>query len=114
MSRFPRHRFPTLSIVTNGVNIDLDASAIMLGAKLEPKDLVFFGKLRSSDGSIRHAGDEREGDEEGDDERILIDLGRVHESVHYIGIVVNSYSGQELNDGNARCPLRVVLLTLVN
>lgn len=44
-------------------------------------------------------GDEREGDEKGDDESIHIDLGLVHESVSYIGIVVNSYSGQELNDG---------------
>ena len=26
-------------------------------------DLVYFGKLRSSDGSIQHGGDEREGDE---------------------------------------------------
>ena len=43
--------------VTNGVNIDLDASAIMLGPKLDLRDLVFFGKLRSSDGSIRHGGE---------------------------------------------------------
>jgi len=84
--------------VTNGVNIDLDASAIMLGSNLSLKDIVFFGKLQSSDGSIKHGGDEREGDEVGDDEKIFIDLGRVHSSVTYIGICVNSYSGQELND----------------
>ena len=49
--------------VTNGVNIDLDASAILLDASLQQVDLVFFGKLGSSDGSIKHGGDEREGDE---------------------------------------------------
>jgi hypothetical protein len=51
--------------VTNGVNIDLDASAILLDDKLRQLDLVFFGKLASSDGAIRHGGDEREGDEKG-------------------------------------------------
>mmetsp|Transcript_12549 Transcript_12549/g.29517 ORF Transcript_12549/g.29517 Transcript_12549/m.29517 type:complete len:215 (-) Transcript_12549:152-796(-) len=70
----------------------------MLGSNLSLKDIVFFGKLQSSDGSIKHGGDEREGDEVGDDEKIFIDLGRVHSSVTYIGICVNSYSGQELND----------------
>ena len=49
--------------VTRGVNIDLDASAILLDASLQQIDLVFFGKLGSSDGSIKHGGDEREGDE---------------------------------------------------
>jgi len=84
--------------VTNGVNIDLDASIIMLDMNLRQIDLVFFGKLRSSDGSIQHGGDEREGDEKGDDEKIFIKLGRVHPAVAYIGIVINSYSGQELDD----------------
>ena len=58
--------------VTNGVNIDLDASAILLDKNLRQVDLVFFGKLRSSDGSIQHGGDEREGDEKGDDEKIFL------------------------------------------
>jgi len=84
--------------VTNGVNIDLDASAIMLDAELKQIDLVYFGKLRSSDGSIQHGGDEREGDEKGDDEQIFIRLGAVHPAVAHIFFVINSYSGQELDD----------------
>ena len=97
---------PTLCLglawdVTNGVNIDLDASAILLDANLQQIDLVFFGKLRSSDGSIEHGGDEREGDEKGDDEKIFIHLGRVHPAVKYIGFVINSFSGQELDDVDA-------------
>ena len=32
--------------VTNGVNIDLDASAIVLDANLNQLDLVYFGKVR--------------------------------------------------------------------
>lgn len=87
--------------VTDGVNIDLDASAIMLsqnGAQLALVDLVYFGKLRSSDGSIQHCGDQRTGAAAGDDEQIVLNLQSVHPTVFAIGIVINSYSGQELDD----------------
>lgn len=35
-------------------------------------DVVFFSKLVSDDGAIHHSGDEREGDEKGDDESINV------------------------------------------
>jgi len=60
--------------VTDGVNIDLDASVIMFDANLKQLDIVYYGKLGSSDGAIKHGGDEREGDEKGDDEKIFIQL----------------------------------------
>ena len=92
--------------VTNGVNIDLDASAILLDVDLRLRDLVSFRQLQSKDGSIRHSGDEREGDEAGDDEIINIALLTVSEDIKYIGIVINSFSGQELDDvDKAACHL---------
>jgi tellurium resistance protein TerZ len=92
--------------VTNGVNIDLDASAIVLDYKYRPLDLVFFKQLVSKDGAIRHSGDEREGDEGGDDESIHISLPNLHPKVKYIGFVITSYSGQELDDvAKATCHL---------
>jgi stress response protein SCP2 len=39
-------------------------------------------------------GDEREGDEEGDDETINVNLGLVKDEVTYLCFVVNSYSGE--------------------
>jgi stress response protein SCP2 len=84
--------------VTKGVNIDLDASAILCDANMQLRDIVYFKQLESKDGSIRHSGDEREGDESGDDEIINICLGRVNKDIKYIGFIVNSYSGQELDD----------------
>lgn len=89
--------------VTDGVSIDLDASAIMLAndpssSGLKMLDLVYFGKLTSSDGSVRHCGDQRSGSAAGDDEQIIINLHQVHPAVSAIGIVINSYSGQELDD----------------
>lgn len=92
--------------VTKGVNIDLDASAILCDANMQVRDIVYFKQLESKDGSIRHCGDEREGDESGDDEIINICLGRVNHEIKYIGFIVNSYSGQELDDvDEASCHL---------
>lgn len=92
--------------VTNGANIDLDASAVMLDANFSLIDLVFFRQLVSKDGSIRHSGDEREGDEAGDDEIINLSLGTVNPKIKYIGIVINSFSGHELDDvASASCHL---------
>lgn len=47
-------------------------SCIVLDAELRQVDLVFFSNLTSSDGAIKHSGDEREGDEKGDDESITV------------------------------------------
>uniref|UniRef100_A0A7S3V4R7 C2 domain-containing protein n=1 Tax=Chaetoceros debilis TaxID=122233 RepID=A0A7S3V4R7_9STRA len=84
--------------VTNGVNIDLDASAICLDADLEPVDIISFRKLRSDDNSIIHCGDEREGDAVGDDEKINLYLDNLNPRVKHIAFVINSFSGQELDD----------------
>jgi tellurium resistance protein TerZ len=88
------------------VNIDLDASAILLDHDFQLQDLVSFKQLVSNDGSIRHSGDEREGDESGDDEIINISLTNVSEHTRYIGFIINSFSGQELDDvDRASCHL---------
>lgn len=92
--------------VTNGVNIDLDASAVCLDKHLNLVDTVWFQQLRSKDGAILHHGDEREGDEIGDDEKMDLHLGRIDPRTDYIGFVINSYSGQELDDvARAACHL---------
>lgn len=97
--KMPEHMTFGLSWdVTNGVNIDLDASAICLDADLEPVDIISFRKLRSDDNSIIHGGDEREGDAIGDDEKIKLYLAYLNPRVKHIAFVINSYSGQELDD----------------
>jgi len=84
--------------VTNGVNIDLDASAVCMDAQFNMVDLVYFKNLRSADGAIHHSGDEREGDEIGDDEKIIVALNAVDPNVEHIVFVINSYTEQELDD----------------
>lgn len=92
--------------ITNGKNVDLDASAICLDSSFRPIDTIYFQRLRSRDNAIIHGGDEREGDEAGDDEKIHLYLQRLNPSIAHIGFVVNSYSGQELDDvSRASCHL---------
>jgi tellurium resistance protein TerZ len=92
--------------MTNDKNVDLDASCICLDANFNLVDLVFWSHLKSNDGSIHHHGDEREGDEIGDDEKISLHLNKVDSRIQYIGFVINSYSGEELDDvARASCHL---------
>ena len=77
-----------------GVDIDCDASVILLGDndKLRSnKDVIYFGNLKSGDGSIQHTGDNLTGDGDGDDEQILIDLSRIPSHIHKLVFVVNIY-----------------------
>ena len=95
----------------NAEFIDLDASAICLDANLNLIDMIWWKQLHSKDYNIVHHGDEREGDQAGDDELIDLYLNNMtmmgdHCNVHYIGFVINSYSGQKLNDvARASCHL---------
>ena len=42
---------------TSGGDIDLDASAILFDGNRQTIDAVWFGQLKSKDGSVRHSGD---------------------------------------------------------
>ncbi|EEC42614.1 predicted protein, partial [Phaeodactylum tricornutum CCAP 1055/1] len=79
-------------------SIDLDASAICLDSNMELVDKVYFGNLQSSDHAIQHAGDQRSGDSAGDDETISVSLQMLNPRITYIGFVISSFSGQELDD----------------
>lgn len=72
--------------------VDVDASAALFGQDLSPLDLVWWSKLRSNDGSVKHSGDDRTGEGGGDDENISIDLEDLHQSVHHILLAVCIYS----------------------
>jgi stress response protein SCP2 len=78
----------------SGANVDCDASVIMLGGndKLQNNnDVIYFGNLKSKDGSVIHSGDNLTGDGDGDDEQVTIELGRVPGHVEKLVFVVNIY-----------------------
>jgi len=87
-----------------GNDIDLDASCILLNSDLQKIDLVWFRQLKSQDGSIKHSGDNRTGDGDGDDETIHVDLQRLPATVKHLVFTVNSFTGQNFEKvENAYC-----------
>lgn len=88
-------------------SIDLDASALLVDASGSVVDTVWFGQLRSRDGSVQHTGDNLTGRGEGDDESIVVDLDVLPESVKHIVFTVNSFSGQGFSEV-ARAYVRVI------
>ena len=79
--------------------VDLDASCGAFDAAGERVEVAYFGRLSSSDGSIRHSGDDRTGDTDGDDgldnEIISLDLQNVSANVEKIVFVLNSFEGHD-------------------
>lgn len=75
-------------------NFDLDASVFLLDEndKLSSnKDIIYFGNLKSSCGSIQHTGDNLTGTGDGDDEQIIVELKVVPERISKLVFVVNIY-----------------------
>jgi len=77
--------------------IDLDASAIIFDGAGRALDTVWYGGLKSTDGSVKHAGDNLTGEGDGDDEQIFIDLNRVDSKAKSIVFVITSYSGDKFD-----------------
>jgi tellurium resistance protein TerZ len=85
-------------------SIDLDASCLVLDSNKDPIDVVWFQQLKSKDGSIKHSGDNRTGEGEGDDESIFVDLKALPSSAKYLAFTVNSFTGQNFEQvANAYC-----------
>lgn len=81
------------------VAVDLDASCALFDDQKRQLDLVYFGSLKSSDGAIKHSGDDLTGDMSGDDgldnEVITIDFSKLNPRANYVAFVVNSFKGQD-------------------
>ncbi|WP_326944830.1 TerD family protein [Amycolatopsis sp. NBC_01307] len=86
--------------------IDLDASALLFDVGGRLVDQVWFKQLTSTDGAVRHTGDNVTGDGDGDDESIRVDLTKVPGQVTAIVFTVNSFTGQDFSQiENAYCRL---------
>jgi tellurium resistance protein TerD len=83
---------------TDGKEFDLDAMVFLTadsGKVRSDADFVFFNNKQSADGSVVHAGDNRSGAGDGDDETIAIDLEKVPADVAKIVATVVIYEGKE-------------------
>ncbi|GAB1330352.1 TerD family protein [Streptomyces sennicomposti] len=89
-----------------GADIDLDASVIAYGPQRNHIDSCYFGKLAILNGAVKHSGDNLTGEGAGDDEVIVVDLGRLPQEVTGLVFTVNSFSGQKFTDvAKAYCRL---------
>lgn len=89
---------------TGQENIDLDTALIMLDANKSIVDAVYFGQLKSRDGSVQHSGDNLTGAGDGDDEIIHVNLAKVSANVHSLVFTISSFRGQSFeNVENAFC-----------
>ncbi|MFD5201044.1 TerD family protein [Streptomyces sp. NPDC058375] len=89
-----------------GKDIDLDASVIAYGPNRNHLDSCYFGKLTILNGAIKHSGDNLTGEGAGDDETIIVDLGRIPAEATGLVFTVNSFTGQKFNEvAKAYCRL---------
>ncbi|MFP3990493.1 TerD family protein, partial [Streptomyces sp. E11-3] len=89
-----------------GRDIDLDASVIAYGPRRNHLESCYFGKLSILNGAIKHSGDNLTGEGGGDDEVIMVDLGRIPAEASGLVFTVNSFSGQKFTEvAKAYCRL---------
>ena len=78
--------------------VDLDSSVALIGKK-KLVDNVYYRKLRSNCGAVRHSGDDRVGDTSGDDgadnETIHVNLNAMDPFVDQVVFYLNSYENQD-------------------
>lgn len=89
-----------------GKDIDLDASVIAFGPNRNHLDSCYFGKLSILNGAVKHSGDNLTGEGAGDDEVIIVDLGRIPADATGLVFTVNSFTGQKFSEvAKAYCRL---------
>lgn len=78
----------------SGSDFDLDAAAFMCGANGKcptEKEFVFYGNLVHPSEAVKHMGDNRTGEGEGDDEQIEIDLTKIPANIERIAFTATIY-----------------------
>ncbi|MCK5895797.1 MAG: TerD family protein [Cocleimonas sp.] len=79
--------------------VDLDLSVGLFDKFKEFKGAVYYGQLRAL--GITHSGDDRAGDDAGDDgldnEVISVDLSQVSDEIEHIAFILNSFEGQDFS-----------------
>jgi len=79
--------------------VDLDASCVIYDDAKNVIEVVYFGSLKSKDGSIKHSGDDLTGDMDGDDgldnEIITMDFPKLSANVSHVAFVLNSFRGHD-------------------
>ena len=81
-----------------GSDFDLDAAAFLLGTDgraAKEQNFVYYNNLEDPSGAVKHLGDNRTGEGEGDDEQITIDLSLVPPDVDKIDFTAPIFEADE-------------------
>jgi tellurium resistance protein TerD len=82
---------------STGQGFDLDASVFVLGENkkiLTDSHFIFYNNLKTPDGSVEHTGDNKDGEGDGDDEQIKVDLSKIDSNASEICIVVTIHDAE--------------------
>lgn len=110
---------------TNGVEFDLDASALLVGADGKVRsddDFVFYNQMGdvTLDGknydpakaSVMYQGDNRTGEGDGDDEQVLVDFDRIPSDIERVVFTVSIHDADKRNQNFGQ--VRNAFIRLVN
>ncbi len=83
----------------DGEEFDLDASLFLLGVngkvrRPDASDFCFYGNQSVADGAVQHQGDNRDGQGEGDDEQIVVDLEKIPADVARLAITITIFDAK--------------------
>ena len=87
-----------VNVFDSGTAFDLDACAFMVGSNGKcptENEFIFYGNLTHSSESVKHMGDNRTGEGDGDDEQIEIDLTKIPANIDKIAFTVTIYEADE-------------------
>lgn len=79
-------------------DFDLDASVFMTkenGKVKNDQDFIFYGNLEHASKSVKHMGDNRTGEGDGDDEVIKIRLNMIPDEYEALAVTVTIYDAQK-------------------
>ncbi|GGN98933.1 TerD family protein [Saccharibacillus kuerlensis] len=82
---------------SSGMDYDLDASVFLLhedGRAKGIEDFVFYNNPKTPNGAVVHAGDNRTGEGEGDDEQIQVDFSLIPANISRLGIAVTIHDAE--------------------
>jgi tellurium resistance protein TerD len=82
---------------TDGTDFDLDASAFVLNADgkvLSNQHFIFYNNPQDPAGAVKHLGDNRTGEGEGDDEVVEIGLGQLTPDTAKVTFVVTIHDAE--------------------
>lgn len=90
--------------VTDGSEFDLDASVFIVGENGKVRsdaDFVFYNNTTGANGAVQHMGDNRDGEGEGDDEQVKIDLSAMPADVKKLvfGVTIHDADARSQNFG---------------